>query len=114
MQRIFSQLDENYFTESVKILRGKLGNLKVHFITDDVDFVAKTLVPIVNNSEICPFEGNAWEILSSHRQPAGVVISNSTFGWWLATLADSQYVVAPRIWYRNNSVNISKGSWSQI
>jgi len=106
MQSIFSQLDENYFKESVNYLRGKLGNLKVHFITDDVDFVAEALVPIINNSEICHFEGNAWEILSSHKHPAGVVISNSTFGWWLATLTDSQYVVAPRTWYRNSSINI--------
>jgi hypothetical protein len=32
----------------------------------------------------------------------GIVISNSTFSWWAATLGGTEFVVAPSPWFRNH------------
>jgi hypothetical protein len=46
----------------------------------------------------------------------GIIMSNSTFGWWVAFLGNLQLVVAPDPWFKNNSYdqNLYLPHWQRL
>lgn len=113
-QNIFWNLDETYFITAIEALRSRLGNLRVHFITDDVGYVRDNLINRINDSKVCRLNGHAWRILSAHQSPAAVVISNSTFGWWIASLANTPHVIQPEKWFRDGSNPLKISKWISL
>lgn len=98
-------LDEDYFLESIKRL-GDLPALKnspIWLFSDDVEQVTTEFPTLASKVDFWahpPRDSSSAESMVVMSKAAGMVMSNSTFSWWAATLGSVPMVVAPEKWFR--------------
>ena len=101
-------LNNEYFLNSVNLIRSKYENLPVFIFTDDPKWVKNNLQPHIRNSHL----------ISSDLQDAEVdfflmtkakyfVVSNSTFSWWTAFLSTkkNKFIIIPKKWFSKGEIN---------
>lgn len=104
----YGLLSEDYFVNALKQMKQQIPDSKdseVWIFTDSFDIVKYGMPKLVSNEVIVlevPIEISDSEVLIAMSLSDKIVISNSTFSWWAATLnTDKLMVVAPSKWYRN-------------
>ena len=90
--------DFSYYQEGVRTLRARLGNLPCLVHSDDGD-AARQVAALIPHSEVSSSGLTAGSALRSVSAGRGLVISNSSFGWWAALAARHSNVVAPLPWF---------------
>jgi len=109
-------LPESYFLEGLSKLRELLGPLPAVVYSDDFETAKAIASRLKHSIPHCPaVNETAMETLGSLSVASGFCISNSSFGWWGAYLAESQAaVIAPRPWFANPRVqthDLLEPSW---
>ena len=97
---------ESYFLEGLYKLREVLGPLPAVVYSDDFETAQAIARGLKNSMPHRPAANeSALETLGSLSTASGLCISNSSFGWWGAYLAENQAaVIAPRPWFANPRV----------
>ena len=98
---VMGLLDADYFRRGTERIATETGARSVFVFTDDPDRVREEVLPELPGARLVRGATDAEDLrlMASCRHH---VISNSTFGWWGAWLAESpgQVVVAPARWMR--------------
>ena len=92
----------NYFTEGVKRLTEELNLEKVIFVTDTPEFLKEKIEKFKNLDITISSSKNIYEDLALIANSSGVVMSNSTFSWWGAYIANKisdARIIAPTPWF---------------
>jgi hypothetical protein len=114
----FAKLPEQYFMEALNITDRQLTGSKYLIITNDVKRSKELLkhlqdkTYLENERELSPLE---WIILG--REFKNFVLSNSTFGWWMAFLSENpQSVVYPDPWFKEfkYDIQIAPQEWHRL
>ncbi len=121
---LFSQLlgalPLSYYEKAIARIKEEVkGPLTIFVFSDDMPWCKenlKTDVPLVfmDQSKV---ENDAHAQLYLMRQCKAHIISNSSYSWWGAWLAQSNAVVAPKQWFANNErdgKDIIPGDWIKI
>jgi hypothetical protein len=110
---------ESYFMEGVTTLRRLVGDLPAIVFSDDLE-TAKNIASLVGGATAhspAPDESSL-ATLGSMSAAKGLCISNSSFGWWGAYLAENQgAVVTPRPWFANPKIptdDLLEQSWLSL
>ena len=104
----YGLLSDEYFVNALKQVRLEIHgseNAEVWVFTDSLDIV-KTGMPKLASNNVsfieAPKEISDAEVLIAMSLSDKIVVSNSTFSWWAATLNTNKLiVVAPTKWYKN-------------
>lgn len=107
-QKFHGILSEDYFVQGVQNLRSELGPLPVRIFSDSPEH-AVSLSRRVPDSEVDSTPGNAASVLRAMSAGKAFVLSNSSFSWWAATLAEERepVVIAPTEWFKDPRVDTS-------
>ena len=100
---------ESFFKDSLRVLRNQVGNLR-GIVFSDERAVAESLALDLEKCEPCPeMEGESpLEVLGAMSGASAYAISNSSFGWWGAFLAETDApVIAPRPWFKDRGLDSS-------
>ena len=92
----------NYFMKGVKRLTSELNINKVVFVTDSPEFLRKNLSEFTYLDTTIASSDNIFEDLAVISNASGVVMSNSTFSWWGAFIANkisNAKIIAPTPWF---------------
>lgn len=97
---------DQYFINAVEEIRSELGDLPVIVFSDDSAHATDLSARIENSSAHEPKSNNPMGTLLTLGSARALVISNSSFGWWAAMLAQvAEIVIAPERWYLDDSTN---------
>ena len=113
-------MEKEYYAKAFELLHAKTKPTKVYYFTDDVDWVAKNLLPSFNGEIISfNFSKSHYEDLYLMSQCRHNIIANSSFSWWAAWLNDhmDKIVIAPGKWFGNgpkDTQDISPSEWYKI
>lgn len=91
----FPFVGREYFIRGIEYFKSKGHNLFMVF-GDDIEWNKENI-----NYPGCEFiyrNGDMWQDFSEMAGCTGHIISNSTFSWWAAWIADKE-TVAPKIWF---------------
>lgn len=94
---------DRYYLDGVREIRAQLGSLPAIVYTDDLDF-GRHLVDGIEGAalDVPDPQEPALSVLLRMSRASAYVISNSSFGWWGAWLAEHpQTVIAPDPWFTN-------------
>ncbi len=109
----------SFFWTAVKELRERLGDLPVRVFSDD-ESVAVSFAESIEHAQahVSSAEESPLYLLGVLSKAKGLVISNSSFGWWAAFLSGlGREVIVPYPWFRDPLVDTSdllEPSWSFI
>lgn len=94
---------DQYFLEGVRWIREQLGSLPAIVYTDDLDFGGELVAGMEGATVDVPGpDESALSVLLRMSHASAFVISNSSFGWWGAWLAENpRVVIAPDPWFTN-------------
>jgi len=113
-------LSSSYYLRAVKeIDKLRSDNLPIWVFSDEIE-LAKGLLEGVSDRIVKfvdqPIESSANESLLLMSRAAAIVIANSTFSWWAATLGSKKIVIAPREWFKGakNPTDLYPPNWHQI
>ena len=118
----YGLLSENYFVNALEQIRQQIpdsNNAEVWVFTDSFDIVKYGMPKLISNKVTVievPIEISDSEVLIAMSLSDKIVISNSTFSWWAATLnSDKLMVVAPSKWYKNmdDPCELFPNSWAR-
>lgn len=99
-----------YYRFGMDHFRTQFPSAPILLVTDDKNWCKENLLHTMDNVILSPFVTKE-EDFACLAQCAAVVISNSTFGWFAAYLAEAQ-VVAPWPWIRDPSD--AKETWKDM
>jgi hypothetical protein len=101
-------LSDHYFCEAINVVREKLPNATqspIWVFSDSIESIPTMMPKFISLGAvlISPPEGTPdSEVLIAMSLAKKIVISNSTYSWWSASLnTEKEIVVAPAKWYRN-------------
>jgi len=113
---LYEVCDEEYYKKAIDIMK-KYFKKPIFFIfSNDILFCKK----IFADENVVYVEGNAgedsWQDMYLMTQCKGIIIPNSTFGWWGAWLNKNSNVVVPRRWFNmsEQSMDIIPDKWWRI
>ena len=104
-KKIFAQINNDYYVDSVKQIKNKYNNCKFFVFSDDIDSVknlrwakSKDFIFVSLTSE--HQDVKEFELLKACKHH---IIANSTFSWWAAFLNDNEtgQKISPQKWYSN-------------
>lgn len=104
-QNIYHRLDTVYYSNSLQNLKNSLGNLPVVVFTDDFNYCKKLLKDFEKIEIIEQKDLRASEVMVLMSLANGIVISNSTFSYWAATVNSGESIIAPSKWYKDKTVD---------
>ena len=101
-------LSDEYFCEAIRALREKVPEANkspIWVFSDSIETIPTTMPKLVDLGAvlISPPDGTSdSEVLIAMSLAEKIVISNSTYSWWSASLnTEKKIVIAPTKWYRN-------------
>jgi hypothetical protein len=101
-------LSDEYFCEAIGTLREKMPEATqspIWVFSDSIETIPSTMPRFISLGPvlISPPEGTSdSEVLIAMSMAKMIVISNSTYSWWSASLnSEKKIVIAPTKWYRN-------------
>ena len=92
----------NYFNHAIKKLIKETDTNKVVFVTDSPDFLRQNLSKFEDIDINISSSNNIYEDLAVIANSSGVVMSNSSFSWWGAFIANkisNAKIIAPTPWF---------------
>jgi len=110
---------EEYFNSALEMLTNNASNEEIWIFTNDLEKSKKYINTTFQKNAIwIPDSLNSLETLEVMRHCHSFVISNSTFSWWAAFLANkpNPVVIAPNVWIKNHPepVEICPPNWRRI
>ncbi|PKP45699.1 MAG: hypothetical protein CVT95_08350 [Bacteroidetes bacterium HGW-Bacteroidetes-12] len=104
--KIFEEISLDYYYKSLDFIYKRIGEFTLFIFSNDIDWCKtnfkynKTIVFIDDNYTLEDYHEFELMRLCNHN-----IIANSTFSWWAAYLNNNsdKIVIAPRIWYANES-----------
>jgi len=110
---IYHKLGARYYLESLKYLRGKIGDIKVLVFSDDAEYARNYFDPDAGFEFLNQDGLRASEAMILMSLAKGIIIANSTFSYWAAILSVTELIVAPKHWYEKtkNDDNFYPSSW---
>jgi hypothetical protein len=110
---------EEYFNTALAMLTKNATNEEIWIFTNDLEKSKKYVsTTFQKNAFWIPESLNSLETLEVMRHCHSFVISNSTFSWWAAFLANKPdpVVIAPKVWIKNHPepVEICPPDWGRI
>jgi hypothetical protein len=118
--RFIGALSTQYYLDAIKFLNGdsvaESNKREVWVFTDSPDYVTMEFSPHLGSdlNVISPPENSdPAESMLLMSLASALVISNSTFSWWAASLSQGSTVVAPSKWFRdgNDPERLIPGEW---
>jgi hypothetical protein len=113
-------LQKDYYDKAIKLIENKISPSHYYVFSEDVDWCKKNLVtdyPITFVDSKCNDYKDTGHLYLMSLCKAHI-IANSTFSWWGAWLAKSQFVVGPKTWNQGGgSENIMENlgnNWVQV
>lgn len=99
----FGLLDERYFVEAVEQLTQLIGSNRIWVFSDDIESTKRTFKNTIwREATFINYTLSPVETIYLMSQASGNVISNSSFSYWSAMLANNQSsVIAPDPWFKN-------------
>ncbi len=100
IRKIYGFLGDNYWIKALALFQSEITNIVI--TTDDKDGISKYLphfFDLIIKHEIKVTNFSEYESLAIMAKSNNRVISNSTFGWWGAYLANQGKTIAPKNWY---------------
>lgn len=114
----FGALSEKYFEDGIKLIQSSLGPSEVWLFTDGEESINPIFINEYVSKVFSPKAGlSDLETMMLMSQAKKFVISNSTFSWWAARLADPEaVVVAPKKWFKglDDPLDLIPHDWHQI
>ncbi len=117
---LYGLLGKEYYVEAINKLLSTNPNLKVWIFSDEVYAARELLEEIVPLSSVWvqpdAFDDDA-EVLLTMSKSKALIIANSTFSWWAATLSNNDaLVVAPSNWYQGmkDPEDLIPDSWIRV
>jgi hypothetical protein len=105
--------DLQWYARSLNLMKTKVEFQKVLVSTDDIDWVKKNL--ILKNVSVVFLKSDEKETFEEMTGCENFIISNSSFGWWGAWLANAKNVICPKVWYPADlRWNTALDSWIKI
>ncbi|MCC0727051.1 alpha-1,2-fucosyltransferase [Clostridioides sp. ZZV14-6045] len=103
-----------YFNKAVEILTSKVSNLKFYIFSDDIEWVKKNIKlenGIYVDRTMTTYNFEDFELMKNCKY---FIISNSSFSWWAAWLADfeQKIVIAPQKLYAKEEKNKKSLDWT--
>ena len=100
--KLFTKLPESYFIEAIRKQENDGQQFNKLVLTNDVlesRNMLKSILSLKYLDDEVQFSNLAWIIFG--REFENYVLSNSTFGWWMAFLSEkAKYVVYPDPWFK--------------
>jgi hypothetical protein len=101
-------LSADYYRAAISMMRARTGSARFFFFTDDPDWVRRSLLPDIENSELVTLGAEAKDTteMALMRACNHFIVANSTFSWWPAILGDAmdKIVIAPDPWFRGGEI----------
>ena len=101
-------LSDEYFCEAIRVLREKepeANKSPIWVFSDSIETIPATMPKLVDLGAVLispPHGTSDSEVLIVMSLAEKIVISNSTYSWWGASLnTEKKIVIAPTKWYRN-------------
>jgi len=100
--------DKQYYTNAVQYMIDALKDIQLFIFSDDTEWVRGNLEFAVPCIIVDAQHGSStlfdFEMMRSCKHH---IISNSTYSWWAAWLAEhsNQIVIAPKQWFKNKALN---------
>ena len=113
---IYHKLEKEYYFESLKYLRGKVGDITVRVFSDDAEY-ARNLFDSDTGFEFLNQDGlRASEAMILMSSAKGIITANSTFSYWAAMINGGYHICATKFWYANTAadVNLYPPHWKII
>ena len=113
-------MEKEYYAKAFELMHAKTEATTAYYFTDDVDWVAKNLLPSFNGEIISAnITKSHYEDLYLMSQCRHNIIANSSFSWWAAWLNDhsDKIVIAPEKWFGNgpkDTQDIIPPGWYKI
>lgn len=114
-------LHPSYFIEAVKTLRNQGLEVNPIWILSDNLALARKYLHDLDSKDCYWVESSDWSpafVISTLRDGAGYVISNSTFSWWAAYARKNPNakVIAPSPWFKNlkEPLDLIPESWIRM
>ena len=113
-------MEKEYYAKAFELMHAKTKATRAYYFTDDVDWVAKNLLPSFNGEIISAnITKSHYEDLYLMSQCRHNIIANSSFSWWAAWLNDhsDKIVIAPEKWFGNgpkDTQDIIPPGWYKI
>lgn len=98
-----------YFLDAMRLMGAMVANPWFVVISDDPAW-CEVRFGVLENARMLPFMP-VRETLEVMVGCKAFILSNSTFGWWGAWLADQHPVIAPTKWRANEHCNIAPKNW---
>ena len=114
----FGLLSPSYYKNALETL-GVSRSDPVSVISDEPIFAQDLIRGIGWEGAFCPSENNLKpaEVLTYAASAKKLIVSNSTFGWWAASLGSpDKAVAAPETWFRSTAVSpeLLRSGWRKI
>lgn len=95
-------MSKEYYAKAFQLLASKTKNLSVYYFTDDPDWVAENLLPLLDGKILSgTVTKSHYEDLYLMSQCKHNIIANSSFSWWGAWLNNNpeKIVIGPVKWF---------------
>lgn len=101
LQGKYGVCTEDYYLRSINHMASIINDPHFYLFSDDVEWVEAHLLEHIRYPTTIIKDKNLsdWQELLLMSNCKAHIISNSTFSWWGATLADSPTVIAPSSWF---------------
>jgi hypothetical protein len=114
-------LDKEYYDKCVEIMEKKYSNLDYYVFSEDIEWCKNNILVghknVIYVGEECNDYKDTGHLYLMTKCKAHI-IANSSFSWWGAWLANSKFVIGPKVWYKggDGTENIMKDleNWVQI
>jgi len=113
---IYHKLGARYYLESLKYLRGKIGDIKVLVFSDDAEYARNYFDPDAGFEFLNQDGLRASEAMILMSSAKGIITANSTFSYWAAMINAGNHICAPKFWYANTEAdeNLYPPHWKLI
>ena len=112
----FGVCDAHYYEKAVDIMRGRVSNAMIFVFSDDLDWVKSNLILPSNTVYVKNYDINSYWYIYLMSLCRHIIISNSSFSWWGATLNRNLHkiVIAPKYWSTKKNNTLCDNSWIKI